>query len=167
MPGFMSLHPWQCDNTMANAALFTSRAAGTGIRRLLEFVDSGTREVWFEGQVPEDYTATDTINIRVLWRANTVTSGAAVWDGALESITPDADDLDSDSLGTVVQASATTTADVAGEVVETVITLDVAGELDSLAAGETFRIRIRRLPGDAGDTLGEVALLYWVSMDWD
>lgn len=158
--------PWEADISMANAAVFETRAAGTGFHRLLTFVDTGTREAWFTGKMPEGYGGED-INIRIEAMAASATSGAVVFDGAIERHQRGTDDLDTDSLGTLVTATSGTFTTPNGEEQQTVILLNTAGELDSIAAGEKFRIRIRRQPGNASDTLGEDCQVTWVSMDTD
>lgn len=89
------------------------------------------------------------LTVTLIWAATTATSGNAVWQAAIESLTDDADDIDSDSFAAFNGSGAVAAPSAAGELGYDNITFTDGADMDSLAAGEGGRIKIRR---DADDT---------------
>jgi hypothetical protein len=80
--------------------------------------------------------------------ANTVRIAAA-----LRRINDDAEDVDTTAHTYVYTAATLTTASVQGEWAYDTIALTSGANMDSMANNEVGILRIRREPGDAGDTL--------------
>ena len=100
----------------------------------------------FVGIVPEGATLTSGIKVRIFWAATSATSGACRWGAKWEK---NGTDIDSDSYDTATEAT-TTTSGTSGIESITEITCTT---IDSLAAGDRYRVCIYRDTGDAGDTM--------------
>jgi hypothetical protein len=121
---------------------------------LLDF-DAGTPEsAVFVGVVPEGAVLSSGIQVRLGWAATSATSGVCVWRVAFEKTT--GHDIDSDSFDTAVTGSTTTNA-ASGFVNTTAITITT---IDSIVAGDTFRLRVTRDADAGADTMtGDAELL--------
>ena len=75
--------------------------------------------------------------------ATTATTGTISLDVAFKSVTDDADDLDSKAFAAANNANPTT-ASATGEVDYTTITFTDGADMDSVAAGEYFRLQVLR-----------------------
>lgn len=114
--------------------------------------DAAVNEILdFESLLPRAY-ASGGLTVAIVWSAETATSGAVRWLVSLERHQADVTDLDSNSFATakavVAAAPATNGARSYDEVAFT-----HGAEIDNLAAGESFRLRIERDATDAGDTM--------------
>lgn len=113
---------------------------------VLDF-DAATAEgAVFVGVIPQGATLTSGIKARIFWAATSATSGDVRWSVEFEKY---GTDIDSDSFDTATTAT-TTTSGTSGIVVVTEIT---ATAIDSLAAGDQFRVRIKRDAANAADTM--------------
>jgi hypothetical protein len=98
------------------------------------------------------------ITLTIAWMAATATTGAVVWSAQWERHDT-ALDLDADSFATAVNAAAATAPGTTGFPLYTTIAFTNGAQLDSLAVGEHFRLRILRLPADASDSMAGNAQL--------
>ena len=131
---------------------------------VLDF-DAGTDEsAEFGGLMPRHY-AGGGVTVTLGWMATdtTVTPHNVVWNAAFKSVSDDADDLDSKAF-----AAANTTTDAeasaSGEVAYTTITFTDGADMDSVAAGEYFRLQITRDADNGSDTLTDDAELVFVEI---
>lgn len=113
---------------------------------VLDFDDATKESAAFAGIMPEAASLGSGLKIRLHWMATSATSGDVRWEVALERSTTD---LDSDSFDTV-QTGATTTSGTSGIAVVTEITLTT---IDSVTAGDLFRLRVARDAANAADTM--------------
>jgi hypothetical protein len=90
------------------------------------------------------------LTVKIRWMASTATSGTTRWLAAIERHQRGTDDQDVDSFA-AAQAAGTAAAGVSGSEVETVITLSAGANMDSLAVGERYRLKITR---DADQSTG-------------
>jgi hypothetical protein len=74
-----------------------------------------------------------------------------VWGGSFERHQDDTDDLDADGFA-AEQTATGTTASGSGEVQYTSIAFTDGAQMDSVAAGESFRFKLRRVATDGADT---------------
>jgi hypothetical protein len=114
---------------------------------LLDFDAATAEDAVFVGVIPEGAVLTSGIIVRLSWAATSATSGDCRWLVDIEKTT--GHDIDADGFDTAV-AGTTTTAAASGEVNTTAITITT---IDSVAAGDAFRVRVRRDAADAGDTM--------------
>lgn len=99
----------------------------------------------FVGVIPEASVLTSGIKVIIKWTAATATSGNCRWGAEWEK---EGTDIDSDSFATPTEVS-TPTSGTSGVINTTEITCTT---IDSLAAGDAFRLRIYR---DSSDTIND------------
>lgn len=120
----------------------------------LDFDAATDEAAVFVGVIPEGAVLTSGIIVRLSWAATSATSGDCVWLVDIEKTT--AHDIDADGYDTAVSGT-TTTSGTSGVVNTTAITVTT---IDSVAAGDAFRVRVRRDADDAGDTMtGDAELI--------
>lgn len=109
---------------------------------VLDFDDATDESVEFAGFMPLHYGGGG-ITVTVGWMATTATTGTISLDVAFKSITGDADDLDTKSFATANNINPTT-ASASGEVDYADVTFTNGADMDSVAAGEYFRMLVLR-----------------------
>ena len=120
---------------------------------ILDFDDTTDEQAIFLSIIPEAAVLTSGLSIRLIWTATTATSGAVVWDASLERMTTD---IDTDSFDTAASVT-TTTNGTSGVPNYSTITLTT---IDSVTAGDGFRLRINRDANNASDTMtGDAELI--------
>jgi len=112
---------------------------------VLDFDDTTEEGTVFSGIIPEGAALGSGLIVRIHWTATTATSGNCRWGVQFERMTTD---LDSDSFDTATEAHSATSG-TSGIITVTAIT---ATAIDSLTAGDGFRIRVYR---DASDTTND------------
>jgi hypothetical protein len=122
-------------------------------------LDAGTAEsIDFEGVLPRHY-AGGGLTLRLFWGASTATSGNVKWNAQVERQEDEGTDLDADSFATAQTATAAAPG-TSGALQYTDIAFTSGAQMDSLAAGEAFRLRVTRDAADAADTMLGDAELY-------
>lgn len=121
---------------------------------VLDFDAATDEAAIFSGVIPDYADLSSGLKIRLAWMATSATSGNVRWGVQLERCTTDLD-ADSFDTATLVTSAANGTS---GIVTVAEIT---ATNIDSLAVGDTFRIRIYRDADDAtNDTMtGDAELI--------
>jgi hypothetical protein len=119
----------------------------------LDFDDATDESAVFVGIIPEGASLGSGLKIRLHWAATTATSGDVRWDVSLERMTTD---LDSDSFDTVASATATTNG-TSGILTVTEIALTT---IDSVTAGDGFRLKVTRDANNGADTMSGDCELY-------
>jgi hypothetical protein len=114
---------------------------------VLDFDDTTDEAAVFVGIIPANTILTSGISTVIHWSATTATSGSCVWGVQFEKTTNQ--DIDSDSFDTAVTGSTTTSA-TSGIINETTI---ISTNLDSLASGNLFRLKIYRDADATADTM--------------
>jgi len=125
---------------------------------VLDFDPLADESIVFIGCVPTNATLTSGLKVRINWTASTATSGACIWSVEFERMNTD---IDADSFATAATGT-TTTNGTSGVPNVTEITITT---IDSLAAGEFFRLRITRDADAAGDTMAGDAELISVAVE--
>jgi hypothetical protein len=125
---------------------------------VLEF-DAATEEsATFIGVVNENAGLTNGLTVRLWWMGDTATSGNVRWGVQLEDT---GTDLDADSYDTNAQV---TSAASGTSGIESVASITIT-TIDSLAAGDRFRLRVYRVAADAtNDTMAGDAQLVAVEV---
>lgn len=125
---------------------------------VLDFDAAADESAIFGGVLPRHY-AGGGITVRLGWLASSATTGDVVWNAAIERHDDDVTDLDADSFA-AAQAATATTASASGETQYTDIAFTDGAQMDSVAAGESFRLKITRDADHASDTMaGDAELL--------
>jgi hypothetical protein len=114
---------------------------------LLDFDDATDEAVVFVGVISQGAILTSGIMVRIFWAASTATSGDCVWSAEFEDTS--GHDIDSDGFDTATTAT-TTTSGTSGVVNVTEITCTT---IDSLSAGDAFRVKISRDANNGSDTM--------------
>lgn len=115
----------------------------------LDFDGSTDEEAVFTGILPTNYGAGG-LDVNIWWTATSATSGNVRWQAAIERMDVSSLDIDADSFAAFQSAGGVPPA-TSGQIVKTTIVLTDGAQMDSLAAGELFRLKIRR---DADGTSG-------------
>jgi len=126
---------------------------------VLDF-DADTDEAAVFGAVmPRNYAGTTGVTVSLVWLASTATADNVIWDVSFERHQDDTTDLDSDSFAAVQSATAAT-ASASGEPQYTDIAFTDGAEMDSVAAGESFRLKVNRDANNGSDNMtGDAELL--------
>ena len=131
--------PWSFDPPDTNAATVGHR----NNHPVLNFDTTTQESAFFTGVLPRQYGGSG-ITVYVHWMAATATTGTIGWDIAIERMSDDTTDLDSDSFATAQTITAATVPGTSGVAKITNVAISSGANMDSLAVGESFRLRIRR-----------------------
>ena len=124
---------------------------------VLDF-DASADEVAVFGDVLPRHYAGGGVTVTLVWMATTATSGNVVWSVAIER-GDTATDLDTDSFATANTATAAAPA-TSGAPAYTTIAFTNGAQMDSLAVGEAFRLKVQRTGSSGSDTAtGDAELL--------
>lgn len=105
----------------------------------------------FHGVMSEAYDGGG-LTIELAYSMSSATTAEVVWSAAIRAIPDDAEDLDTTAHTYAYNNSAEDTVPgTVGEVVYVSITFTDGADMDSLAVGVRFVLRIRRFATDAGD----------------
>jgi hypothetical protein len=115
----------------------------------------------FSAVLPRNYTSGG-ITVYVHWAAATATTGTIGWTVEFERIGDGVQDLDSDGFASAQTITAATVPGTSGLVDITNVAISDGANIDSVAVGEYFRIRIKR--DVANDTATGDAQLYAVEL---
>jgi hypothetical protein len=119
---------------------------------VLDFDPTTSESAIFRGVLPGNYSGGG-LTLDIYWMATSATTGDVVWGGSIERAQSGGTDQDADSFATEQLSAAVTTNATSGIKNKSTITFTSGANMDSLAAGEPFRIKIARKPADAGDTM--------------
>ena len=124
---------------------------------VLDFDDATDESAVFVSIIPEAASLGSGLKIRLHWMATTATSGNVVWDVSLERMNTD---LDADSFATIASGTAAANG-TSGILTVTEITLTT---IDSVTAGDGYRLKVTRDANNASDTMTNDAELVAVEV---
>jgi hypothetical protein len=127
----------------------------------LDFDTTTQEAAIFSGVLPTDYSGAG-ITVVVFCSLTSATSGTVGWDVAIERMDASSLDIDADSFASAQTITAVTVPGTSGQLLKMTVNISNGANMDSLAAGELFRIRIRR--DVANDTAAGDAELLFVDM---
>ncbi len=119
------------------------------IHPVLDFDGSTDEEAVFTGVLPRHY-AGGGLTVRLFVAFTSATTGTSRWQAAIERIDASGLDVDADSFA-AFQSAGVAAPGTSGQVVTCDIVFTSGAQMDSLAAGELFRLKVRR---DADGTSG-------------
>jgi len=92
------------------------------------------------------------ITVNIVWAADAATSGVVVWGASIACITPNSDtqDVTTDTLASESTTATTHLGTTARRLMQTTVTVS---NLDSIAAGDSVWIRVRRVGSSGSDTM--------------
>ena len=131
----------------------TSNFATLDLRQnhpVLDFDATTDEEAVWKGVLPIQY-AGGGLTIKIHASFTSATSGNVVWQAAIERVGDEVLDIDSDSFAAFQTTGAVAAPTTSGLVKEFTVTFTSGSQMDSLVAGEAFRLKVRR---DADDTSG-------------
>lgn len=124
----------------SNYATLDIRGSGHPV---LDFDTTTQESAIFTGVVPRHYGGGG-ITVYVHAALTSATSGTLGWDVAFERIGAASQDIDSDGFATAQTITAATVPGTSGHVLILNVAVSNGANMDSIAVGETFRLRIRR-----------------------
>lgn len=125
---------------------------------VLDFDASEDENAIFEGVLPRTY-AGGGLTVYIHWAATSATSGNCVWNAAFERIGEGQQDIDSDGFATAQTVTAAAPG-TSGNVDIASIAFTDGAQIDSIAVGEVFRLKITRDADNGSDTMtGDAELL--------
>ena len=110
---------------------------------VLDFDDTTQEAAIFSAVLPRHY-AGGGITVYVHYSATSATSGTGGWDVSFERIGDSQQDVDSDGFATAQTVTAATVPGTSGHVDILNVAVTNGANMDSIAVGELFRLRIRR-----------------------
>ena len=113
---------------------------------VLDFDDTTDESAVFVGIMPEGASLGSGLKIRLHWMSTNQTSNNVVWDVSLERMNTD---LDSDSFATIASGTAAANG-TSGILTVTEITLTT---IDSVTAGDGYRLKVTRDANNGSDTM--------------
>jgi hypothetical protein len=115
----------------------------------LRFSGTTDQEAVFHGRLPSQY-ASGGLTVDTYWTLTSATSGSLRVQAAIERMDLSSLDIDADSFASF-QSAGGTAPGTTGQIIKVTVTFTDGAQMDSLAAGELFRLKIRR---DADGTSG-------------
>lgn len=132
----------------SNYATFSTRNG----RPILVFPDAVVYAAIFTGVMPRQYGAGG-VTVLINWMNSTTSTNKVCFSATLERVDVGTTDLDSDSFGTqVIDTTGVAANATSGIQSTTSIALTTGANMDSVVAGDTFRLKITRETGQANDT---------------
>ena len=126
---------------------------------VLDFDDSTTESIEFAGFMPRNYDGGG-LTVTVGYMMTTATASDTVdLEVSFKSISDDSDDIDSKSFA-AANAALSTVATVSGEVKYEAITFTDGADMDSIAAGEYFRMKFARDASGGTASPGDLELVF-------
>ena len=111
---------------------------------VLDFNDTTNESAVFSGIMPQNYAGTTGVTVYLHFAMSTASSGDVDWDVAFELIGDQDQNIDSDSFAAVNSVDDTTVPGTAGLVDIVSVAFTDGADMDSVLAGDGFRIKITR-----------------------
>lgn len=119
------------------------------VHPVLDFDGSTDEEAVWTGRLSDAYSGGG-LTVIIQCAFTSATSGSVRWQAAIERVDLSSLDIDADSFASF-QSAGGTAPGTSGQTIDVSIAFTSGAQMDSLAAGETFRLKIRR---DADGTSG-------------
>lgn len=136
---FLQFGPLQNEPPSSNYATLDTR----NNHPCLDFDTTTQETAIFSGVLPADYSGAG-VTVHIFCSLTSATSGTVGWDVAFERMDASSLDIDSDSFGSATTVTAVTVPGTSGQLLKMSVNVSDGANMDSLAAGEMFRLRIRR-----------------------
>lgn len=129
---------------------------------VLDFDDTTNESAVFQAIMPRNYAGTTGVTVYIHYAMTSATSGDIDWDVAFERIGDQQLDIDADSFAAVNSVDNTTVSATAGNVDIVSVAFTDGADMDSVAVGEAFRLKLTR--DAASDTATGDAELYAIEI---
>jgi hypothetical protein len=130
---------------------------------VLSFNDTTAQSAVFTLVMPNDYSGAG-ITVTLYWAGATATSGNVMWQATLEAVAAGSQDTDSDGFATAQAFAAAAANASSGVLTKSSLSVSNGANMDSIAAGDLFRLKITRDASNASDTMTGDAQLMRVMM---
>lgn len=141
--------------TASNPATLDTRNA----HPVLDFDDTTNEYCVFSAVMPQNYAGTTGVTVYIHYAMSTATADDIDWDAAFELIGDQDQDLDNDGFAAANSVDNTTVPGTSGLVDIVSIAFTDGADMDSITAGDGFRIKINR--DAANDTAtGDAELVF-------
>jgi hypothetical protein len=137
-----TLLTWRAADNEPPAANYATLDTRNG-HLVLDFDDTTQEIAVFTAVLPRHY-AGGGITVYLHWAATSATTGTVGWDVAFERIGAGSQDIDADGFATAQTVTAAAVDGTSGNVKITNVAVTNGANMDSIAVGEAFRVRIRR-----------------------
>lgn len=111
---------------------------------VLDFDATTNEGAVFSSVMPQNYSASTGVTVYIHYSMASATSGDIDWDVAFERIGDQQQDVDSDSFAAANSVDNTTVPGTSGNVDVVNVAFTDGADMDSVAAGEKFRIKVTR-----------------------
>lgn len=156
-------------NNTPPATLFATLDTMTGTSTpveavpVLDFDDTTVEYADFYCQMPRNYGGGG-VTLQFAW-SGAANTNEVIWSAAFRRVADDAEDLDTTAhTYDYNNTGALTAPSAVGEVVYDTLTFTDGADMDSVAAGEYFILRVRRFASDAGDDMAGDASLHAIEV---
>ncbi len=119
---------------------------------VLDFDGSTNESAVFSAVMPRSYAGTTGVTVFIHYAMTSATSNDIDWDVAFERIGDQQLDIDGDSFAAVNSVDGTTVPGTSGLVDIVNITFTDGADMDSVAVGESFRLKVTRDAASDTDT---------------
>ena len=130
---------------------------------VLDFDAATDESATFMSVMPQSYAGTTGTTIHFGFSMSSATSGNVVVDIAYERTGDAVQDIDSDGFATA-QSATVAVAGTSGHVKESTIAFTDGAQMDSVTAGDNFRIKVTRDADNASDTASGDMELNWIEI---
>jgi hypothetical protein len=118
---------------------------------ILNFDASAAESATWTAVLPRHY-AGGGVTVLIIWAGASATSGNVVWNAQIERLESAGTDSDADSFASAQAATGAAQA-TNGALTYTTIPFTSGAQMDSLAAGELFRLKVTRDATNGSDTM--------------
>lgn len=135
----VTLYPADNEPPASNYATLDTRNA----QPCLDFDDTTAEGAVFTAIMPRHY-AGGGVTVYVHWRTTSAVAGTGGWTVEFEADADGGTDIDADSFASAQTVTAATVPGTSGVVKVTNVAVTNGANMDSIAAGDTFRMRVKR-----------------------
>lgn len=150
----LAFYPADSEPPAANYATLDTR----NIHPVLDFDATTGETVYFSGVMPQNYSNATGVTVYLHWMATSAVTGTIGWLVAFERMADGGDDMDADSFAGDQTVTAETVDGTSGIIDVSSVAVTKGANMDSVVAGDAFRIRITRDVA-SDDAAGDAELL--------
>ena len=133
-------HPYNNEPVATNYATLDTRNQ----HPVLDFDPTTDEEAVFSDVMPQHYNVANGVTVYIHYAMSTAVADEVVWQAAFELIGDQDQDLDSDGFAAFQSSGAITVPGTSGLVDICTIAFTAGAQLDSILAGDGFRLKVRR-----------------------
>jgi hypothetical protein len=131
---------------------------------VLDFDDTTDETAVFSAIMPRNY-ATGGVTLYIHYSMTSDTANKVRWEASFERVGDGQQDTDSDSFATAQAVNVAAVPGTSGHVDIVTIAFTEGAQMDSVAVGEKFRLKVQRKPSDTtNDTATGDAELHWLEL---